>query len=727
MNALKKLTTLLAVALCASANALTWSSATSSELLHPGTGNLYVNGEIAEYVQVFHSKQYEVVVSAGGLPCDGVYPLMALRVDHVTEGILTVNTHYWADYKYTVHLDAGVHRVALAFINDEINDTGDRNLYTNTITVRPVGGGTDPVRVSQGAWLAAAVTMESDVVAATDAAIEAHRTSPAVVRVVDAQGNPVHGAQVTVAQETHDFLFGANFMAYKGFNTTAKNNAYEQRFADVFNYATAPFFWSWFEPVQGQPNYPYLDSLVNALVARNITVKGHPLLWDQADMLPAWTGGNPTQQQMQKRVNDIMSRYDGLISAWEVVNEPTVFGRIGLAQPHQWARALSPNGTLIVNDYGQFVDDELRQYHLVQNAIANGVPIDAVGFQAHAPVDMAFPLKRVQRVLDTYAALGKAIHITEFTPPSSGIPVTGAVWRGNWTEQTQAAYAEDFYRVAFAHPAVAAVSWWDFTDHNAWVPNGGLLRADLSPKPAYDALKRLITEEWRTSVQAATNVGEVAFRGFHGRHSAQVTFNGVTKQASFHIRKDGANTVTLVLDGVNAAPQPEPQPEPAPADTVAPVITLTGAAVVTHSVGTAYSDAGASASDNVDGNISHLVQVSGSVNTAKVGVYTLTYTVSDAAGNAATPVTRTVQVVDNVAPVITLLGSSSVSIRRNTAYNDAGATALDNHDGDITNKIVATSTVNTSKTGTYYVQYNVVDAAGNAAATVIRTVRVTLR
>jgi hypothetical protein len=80
----------------------------------------------------------------------------------------------------------------------------------------------------------------------------------------------------------------------------------------------------------------------------------------------------------------------------------------------------------------------------------------------------------------------------------------------------------------------------------------------------------------------------------------------------------------------------------APADTTAPVITLRGSATITLDWAAAYIDAGATATDNVDGSVA--VNSSGTVNTAKPGVYTISYTASDAAHNAAIPVVRTVTV-----------------------------------------------------------------------------------
>ncbi len=104
----------------------------------------------------------------------------------------------------------------------------------------------------------------------------------------------------------------------------------------------------------------------------------------------------------------------------------------------------------------------------------------------------------------------------------------------------------------------------------------------------------------------------------------------------------------------------------------------------------------------------------------------MTYNVSDAAGNPATQVTRTVNVtlLDITPPVITLLGVTPVTIAQGSVYTDAGATALDNVDGNITANIVTVNNVNTAAVGTYSVTYNVSDAAGNAANQVTRTVNV---
>jgi hypothetical protein len=158
----------------------------------------------------------------------------------------------------------------------------------------------------------------------------------------------------------------------------------------------------------------------------------------------------------------------------------------------------------------------------------------------------------------------------------------------------------------------------------------------------------------------------------------------------------------------------------------APVITLLGESEVSLELGSIYTDAGATAVDNIDGDITSNIAVVSTVDVNTVGTYTVTYNVSDAAGNAATQVTRTVNITPDVTvPVITLLGESEVSLELGSIYTDAGATAVDNIDGDIKANIAVTSTVDVNTVGTYTVTYNVSDAAGNAATQVIRTINIT--
>ena len=161
------------------------------------------------------------------------------------------------------------------------------------------------------------------------------------------------------------------------------------------------------------------------------------------------------------------------------------------------------------------------------------------------------------------------------------------------------------------------------------------------------------------------------------------------------------------------------------------MITLTGPAFIASetiniNVGGTFTDPGATASDNVDGNITSSISISGSVDTSTAGTYIISYNVSDAAGNAATEVQRTVIVsvaaADTTPPVITLTGSSTINLTVGDTFTDPLATATDDVDGYIGPSIFTSGSVDTSTAGTYTISYNVSDAAGNAATEVQRTV-----
>ena len=84
----------------------------------------------------------------------------------------------------------------------------------------------------------------------------------------------------------------------------------------------------------------------------------------------------------------------------------------------------------------------------------------------------------------------------------------------------------------------------------------------------------------------------------------------------------------------------------------------------------------------------------------------------------------TSSIVDTTAPVITLLGDDTVTVEVGSVYTDAGATAIDNYDGDISSSIVTVNPVDTNTVGTYIITYNVSDVSGNVALEVTRTVNV---
>jgi hypothetical protein len=95
-------------------------------------------------------------------------------------------------------------------------------------------------------------------------------------------------------------------------------------------------------------------------------------------------------------------------------------------------------------------------------------------------------------------------------------------------EAKQADYVEQIYTLLFSHPAVRAISWWDFSDYHGWKNAPcGMLRDDMSPKPVYNRLLALIHKKWRTNTEGKVDqAGVYATRVFYGDYLITVTDAG---------------------------------------------------------------------------------------------------------------------------------------------------------------------------------------------------------
>ena len=164
--------------------------------------------------------------------------------------------------------------------------------------------------------------------------------------------------------------------------------------------------------------------------------------------------------------------------------------------------------------------------------------IEGIGFQFHyfsrKSLDGYIGGNRCDpgALLDTYemfAKLGLPLWITEITIGSAGdngLAIQGRVVR-------------DIYRLWFASPKMAGITWWNLgdgtahkwkggTDENRWM--AGLLNRNLNPKEAYRALDQLINHEWKTTAAGQTDAeGRFTFRGFYGHYAVTMKSGKTTK------------------------------------------------------------------------------------------------------------------------------------------------------------------------------------------------------
>jgi GH35 family endo-1,4-beta-xylanase len=381
----------------------------------------------------------------------------------------------------------------------------------------------------------------------TNARIQKHRTADVTLTVTGLDGRPLANATVTVEQVRHKFLFGCNAFGVKPQDTSETQKAYQDRFAAILNYATLPFYWGSYEPQEGNFGADRLRAMAEWCKSRGIRTKGHPLCWHQVE--PKWLAGRPVDEveklQLGRITREVKAFAAGdLIRTWDVVNEAVVMpdheggkgaipqlcqklGRVELIkQTFVAARAANPKAFLLLNDFNTSPKYEA----LIKDCLAAGVPIDAVGIQSHQHGGYRGG-RHFWDICERFAKFGKPLHFTEATI-ISGDTNRKTDWKSrqpDWLttpegEERQGREVADFYRTLFSHPAVEAITWWDFSDLHAWQgAPAGLVRKDMSPKPAYEALAKMIKKEWWTGpLKLKTDAqGKVNFRAFLGVYSVR--------------------------------------------------------------------------------------------------------------------------------------------------------------------------------------------------------------
>jgi endo-1,4-beta-xylanase len=393
---------------------------------------------------------------------------------------------------------------------------------------------------------------------AEDARIRQYRTADVSLTITDANGAPRANTPVTVSMTRQKFLFGSNALSLFGGESDDLEKAYEQRLAAIDNYATLPFYWDSYEATEGQPAVDRLRRMAEWLVHNGVRPKGHPLVWHYS--LPQWLYKKPTDEVAQlqtERLHREISTFAGLVDSWEPVNEnmsvvaspaDNPIGKLArsvgadklMRDSFATARAANPKATLILNDF----DTSNERIARIAAALHDGVTIDAVGVQLHMHQGVR-GAGDIWDICERFGKLGIPIQISEVTILSGHLK-TDNDWFGphpGWDttpegEKLQAQQAVDLYRLLYSHPAVSGITWWDLTDYHAWQDApAGLLRKDMTPKPAYDALLKLIRTDWWTGPLHLTtdSTGKVNFHGYLGDYKVETSAGAGT----FNVDKAG--------------------------------------------------------------------------------------------------------------------------------------------------------------------------------------------
>lgn len=285
--------------------------------------------------------------------------------------------------------------------------------------------------------------------------------------------------------------------------------------------------WEAVNPAPGVYDWAAADLLVANAQANGQVVRGHTLVWH--NQLPTWlTTGDYTAAELRAILEDHVrteaGHFAGQIQQWDVVNEAfnddgtfretiwyQAYEALGLpgeqyiADAFRWAHEADSEALLFYNDYNlEFTGPKSNAvYAFVQELIADGVPIDGVGFQGHLDTQYGFP--DLQNNLQRFADLGLEVALTEVDIRTFVTQKNNGTYTNTPLDPAEGAQQVDWWartlEACLAVEACNSYTVWGVSDANSWIPGvftgqGAGLLFDMhnNPKPQYEALREVLRD-----------------------------------------------------------------------------------------------------------------------------------------------------------------------------------------------------------------------------------------
>lgn len=288
-------------------------------------------------------------------------------------------------------------------------------------------------------------------------------------------------------------------------------------FTGAFNAARIPIEWRWIEPVEGEYQWELLDHLIERCIDPRMAIIGGPLLDFTTGGLPKWLvpwAGDIANLPsfVCDFVETAINRYTGRIRMWEVAAYGNLGGALSLSEEHRLTVMARAMETAFRTDsdaqffvrvgqpWGEYLaqgNHRLSPFQLVDALLRSHLGLSGVTLEIAMGYGPPGSLTRtrlaVSRLIDQWSQLGIQLHVVLACPSAigpdaaayGGCQVQNGTWRLNWSEETQAAWLEEFLPMISAKPAVTGVFLNSFGDSLAHrYPHAGMLRPDGTAKPA---------------------------------------------------------------------------------------------------------------------------------------------------------------------------------------------------------------------------------------------------
>ncbi|HBC88470.1 MAG TPA: hypothetical protein DCZ94_16095 [Lentisphaeria bacterium] len=395
-----------------------------------------------------------------------------------------------------------------------------------------------------------------------DESIEKIRKGNISVKVADADGKPVEGADVQIKMKKHAFPFGtcvnADFLGGVRDENNPEVKKYREEFLKLFNCAVVENHLKpprWEDPKSRE----CVLKALKWLKGNDILIRGHTAVWpserhfasswkkiigykegdhvrNKEQLLTAVTEDNKKKLQdaVQNHVTDIFTATKGYCFQWDVMNEPysehtlmDLFGDQVMVDWFKAAKLADPDTRLCINDYGIVMDGNHAEHYMktIKYLLDNGAPVEGIGEQGHYGQQPP----AISKVLQTYDMLG-----------SFGLPVMCTEFDiDSQDEEIQADFLVDYMTALFSHPSCGGFLMWGFWEGAHWKPEAALLRKDWKQKPSYKAYCDLVLKKWWTDAAGKSGKdGAYGVRGFLGDYEITVSKDGKTKTEKLKLGKD---------------------------------------------------------------------------------------------------------------------------------------------------------------------------------------------
>ncbi len=396
--------------------------------------------------------------------------------------------------------------------------------------------------------------------------IDTLRKGPFGLEIFDKDGVPFSG-NVKVRMVKHEYPFGVAFDFYRGEEQTeipTETQWMQAAMYKYFNYGAVgnSFKWSGIQPQNTEPNYTNFEYALNWAQKVGWELRAHTLLWGGAEgdnhAMPQWVTGLGTAElvfeKCEERVRREVSRYKGVIKEYDVINEPLhatytqeLYGDSLNWKCFEWARDEDPDAELYINEYNvEYGWGDADEYKaLIEDIIDRGSPVTGIGMQAHF-WDCCRPnITEFVTQINKLAEIGLPIRLTEFD------------FGGNLSEAQQ---ADDFIKVmtiAFSHPSITGIIYWNLSDNTTWRDNAGLFHSDHRPKLAADTLLYLTKKLWATNFEEAVAAEPLSFDAYYGDYLVDVQFGDTIKQFTVPLHTAFSDSVFQLYENKAVIKGPE--------------------------------------------------------------------------------------------------------------------------------------------------------------------------